>query len=317
MVASSTILMATKFETIENFAQDKDAKVIWTLVMRYNFEDIGENYTFESDPKMHAIWSLRGDELRYFLDFKQALNMAEQHVGPNSVPFNHTLISNERRVEIISLVEADMFGLPQVNEKPLSVSEINYVSELKEGLAAIMSGTSDLYFDETYVIERDVTILYIEDTNARLFTQITDGSNDEYLQLLEDLKSEVNTTNIQANSSCSSITTDSPNVTPNFSLAGTHGFYWEYRSIVGQSDCDIAVRYSNPSRMNFVDGDTSDGYCVVNYYASRNRKITSKYEAYNLLTHIIYGDRVVEWPWITGGCNTTGGAVQSGTDATP
>ena len=141
---------------------------MWYLALRYNFEEITEENTYDS--VMKEIADLRGDRLRYFLDFLQARRQTEMAMSCiGAYPPMMTISGNW---ELHQIITATIFPdvVEAYNHRSFKEDELAYATQLQEVVGAILAGNGDDFLDSTYVEAiRPTMISFTEDTGVGLF----------------------------------------------------------------------------------------------------------------------------------------------------
>jgi hypothetical protein len=288
----------------------------WILAVRYRFEEISDNYSINQDPKMKAIWNLRGNDLHYFLDFIEAINWVQTIVFPasssNSESVQNITLAAER--ELIEVVTAQVFSsdLDAQNKEDLSETDKVYITELEIVLNAILQGDGDRYFTPEYLQYRDNIIPFIEDTDAELFNPSQEAV-DEYLKYfgIKDEQSADLSLN-QVLQSCTTVYTINNWPAKSATFSGNTGSSWREARAHDQNDCDIFVSYYMGSTPYYgrVSANTSSAQCVLDKTSQLRGAWVGNFN------NVQYGKITVTWGWPFG-CNTTGNALRSATKWRP
>ena len=291
---------------------------IWNLAVRYRLENVADtDYSFENDPKMHKIWALRGTDLRYFLDFAEALNIARSETfGPSlNTDIPMTL---EREQKIVASVSSDVFGFAADNviqgeNAKLNGLEVTYATKLRKILLSILTRNENQYFTAEYLKYRSAVIHYVDETNARIFGPSTDEDVIAFSKYLN--KEHLNYANgpklsLAATDTC--ITRTNNNwPTKGWATPSNSGSSWYYGNNPDDSDCDIYVKYyTGGSTWGHLHATTSDGQCVLNKFDQFAAYMSGNFN------HVQYGKVRVTWRWPIG-CDTTEYAVMVGTRLGP
>jgi hypothetical protein len=140
---------------------------MWHLALRYNYEEKTEENAYHSGLK--AIADLRGDRLRYFLDFLQAIRQTQMAMSCIGA---YPMMSTSGKWELHQIITATIF--PDVveshNHRSFKKDELAYATQLQEVVGAILAGNGDDFLDSTYVETiRPTMISFTEDTGVGLF----------------------------------------------------------------------------------------------------------------------------------------------------
>jgi hypothetical protein len=221
----------------------------WRLAVRYRFEEIPDNYDINRDPKMGEIWGLRGDGLRYFLDFIEAINQVQTIMFPpsssSSAPTQSMTLHEER--ELIEMVTDRIFfrGLNTQRMQVLSEHDKAYVAELEMILNAIVEDVGDSFFTPEYLQYRAEIIPFVEATGAELFNPSQEAI-DRYLEYfgIDDEQPVDLDPNRTPLASCTTTYTIDNWPAKSTIFSGNTGSSWREAKANDQNDCDIFVSYA-------------------------------------------------------------------------
>lgn len=303
-------------EDINSGIKQDEVYEVWLLATRYKFEVVPSGYDQELDSKNEMIASLRGDNLRNFLDFIEAVNQAQNTVfppsSPNSKPPEIISVTEEKR--LVEMVLANVFDAVDYGDsEDLNELEWEYVLELQTILETIIEGDEDKVFSEKYLNYRRDIILFIEDTDIGLFTpsQRAVKSYLEYFDIENEQSIDLDPNpTLAAGCSVTNTIDNWPSKSTVFS--GNTGSSWHDGIASDQTDCDIWVRYYMGSTPHYgiVSANTSDAQCVLDKTAQLRGDWTGNFN------NVQYGRNTVTWWWPLG-CNTTGNSLRAGTKWRP
>lgn len=325
--ASLAYAQAVQFDSrvaqIEHSQHEDVAYDAWILAVRYNFEPIAEEYEVNFDPKMRAIASLRGDGLRYFLDFMQAINQVQTSLFlpllPDSVQAQGLTISEHR--ELLEIVTANVFldGTGIIYPRELSERDQAYVMDLQTLARAIVDGTGDEFFTAEYLKYRAELKAFIGHTGAELLNPSPEYL-DAYLEYF-DIENE-EALDLELNGSVQTFHCyDTVHTIDNWpakdsTFAGETGWTWYEAKASDQTDCDIWVSYYMGPALHYgrISAGTSPAQCVLSKFSQLRADWTGNFPVY--FNNVQYGKTRVTFPWPFG-CSTTGEAVRAGTKWRP
>lgn len=293
----------------------------WLLAVRYSFEPIAENYDITQDSKMESIANLRGDDLRYFLDSREIINLVQTLTFPPSSPNSSNEMEAMTVAEQRSLVEmaTNKVFFSRVETEGLSnLDELSrsFVLNLQSYLQALVEGEGDTLFTAQYLRHRTEIISFIENTGARLLDP-NPQFLDSYLEYfdIED-KQEIHLDpGYMPESTCQTTNTIDNWPSKSSSFVGNTGSSWYEGKASDQNDCDIWVTYYMGPTLHYgkVSANTSAAQCVLDKTTQLRGDWTGSSVYFN---NIQYGKITVTW-WWPFGCNTTGDALRSATKWQP
>lgn len=306
----------------EGFAREESqskgsAYNAWILAVRYRFEEIPGNYDINQDPKMGEIWSLRGDDLRYFLDFIEAINQVQNIMFPPSSSENtrtQSITLDEER-ELIGIVTEDVFFRGANNRTIQASSEHDkvYVAELSMILNAILNGDGDKFFTSEYLQYRTGIIAFIEDTGSKLFNP-SEEAIDHYFEYFSINKEEVMdiSPNLAPEAACEITYTIDNWPAKSTIFSGNTGTSWREAKAHDQTDCDIFVSYPMGTTPQYgrISANTSSAQCVLDNSPQLRGAWVGNFN------NVQYGKVTVTWVWPFG-CHTTGNALRQATKWRP
>jgi hypothetical protein len=308
----------------EGVQSEKEADVdivydAWMLAVRYRFEETAEEYPVAHDPTiMEMIASLRGDELRYFLDSIEAINQVQTIMFPPSFPeveqTNGLALPKER--ELVEIVTDVVFskGGEDADLTQLGKQEQAYILELQTILEAIVKGNGDTFFNTEYLEYRARIIPFIEDTNAELFnpSQEAVDSYMNYFGIDDEQSNDLDLNRTLA--SCSTTNTIDNWPSKSSIYSGNTGSAWYEGKASDQNDCDLWVRYYMGPAPHYgqISAGTSSAQCVLD----KTSQLRGDWSGSMIYNYVQYGKNTVTWWWPLG-CNTTGSALMSATKWRP
>lgn len=166
-IALITILGAVvwRSESKDNLSKQQ-VQNAWELSYSYYTTEIGDKM-LPQVPFMKDIWELRGEQLRYFVDFNEAMRSATSDL-PSREPW-------------LNQAESDWFGHyvryhifaegVAPDDVELSDSNLKFVAEYMTIVQAVVAGEGDEHFNADYLSQRPVVVELVEKHDLRLFTR--------------------------------------------------------------------------------------------------------------------------------------------------
>ena len=280
--------------------------------MHYRFTQIDSDYDFETDPVMQEIWALRGEELRYYLDFNEVFNVVRsEFFAPVSLTKEGSpdlkqlaeqrsvaeVLSLKRQHELAQLAQQEVFGLSgNTDGLPDVLGDVEeaFFDALQEQLDAVQKGTGDQYFSDAYLNYRATIITLVEAYDYKLYTPI----DQELHAIFSDAINPFATT------SCGLYLMTSTIIIDYYMNTGQTGYFWFNAKPYGSSPCGYVVVYSTVGSK--LDTQTPEAYCVTSQHGGQGSTLLARYPSGS--SYVWFSENAVEFY-----CNTTGSAVQQGT----
>jgi hypothetical protein len=271
-----------------NYASDQELLKVWSLLIYYKTGDKSHFASIEDDPKMQEIWTLRGIQLKYFIEFAEAIRILDEGIAAPSGS-EQIVVTPEERTLLLTKIGEVAFEGKEANNITLSDTSRQYFYGLLEIVQAISNGIGDQYFTNDFIVFRSAMLRFIEEENVQIgnYTLEEFEKFEKYLDEETEREQSTNSTSNSTESQLASCPVVGPNtyaVKASFS-GGNGGSSWYEASQQSGGDCDYYVKYfTGGADWMKVRGTDTDTQCTINLMGGG-------FSAYLFpnFKHVIYG----------------------------
>lgn len=265
-------------------------KAIWELSSRYYTEESGHASRMEDISFMVDIWELRGEELRYFADFNEAMRIAS-----DIFPSGSTEWLEQEDLDWSNLyIRQTVFGEDvDVAEREHSQLVGEFVATYLEIVQAVVDGKGDAFFSAEYLSERPIVIELVDKHNLKLFTPET------ITLLAEEIEGAKSKSDTESSSTSEASCLTIPKNHTVFAGNSSWGYVGIDYAIAKQSwsggDCDTYILYQVGSpnlNWDWVDATHSDAQCAIWAYSGY---LGARIPSNTQFRYVIFGSKATAW----------------------
>ena len=157
---------------------------IFDMAIHYSYGETGENYSLETDPVMQEVWTLRGDELRLFLDFEGVINLVSAEffppvgVGARGEPNPEqvtdavrvtSVLNRQKQRELFNVAQRQVFDANTGPDVALNELEQDFVDAIQIRLEAVATDQGETIFPSAHFQRREFIVDAIDAKGYRIY----------------------------------------------------------------------------------------------------------------------------------------------------